>query len=191
MNQHDQLTAWHYAVDKVIGRAKEEVFTTLEIQQLIGSLCEVEGSPIQGISATIRQRDVVHVMPETGVCEGATPPAHGDPLVSEGGFSAHVSIHAWPTGGRPLATKHWYDKVVDFFRATWLPEVRERQVGLLDLKSSIVRACLPRSINRLAKQSPTIPVYAVYFDLDRFKQINTELHHEGGDPLCQDRCRVT
>lgn len=185
MNQHDQLTAWHAAVDKVIIRAKEEIFTTTEIQQLIGSLCEVEGSPIQGIAVTINQRDVVHVMPETGACEGAKPSVHRDPLVSEGGFSANVSIRAWPTGGRPLATKHWYDKVVDFFRATWLPEVRERQVGLLDLKSTPVRACLPRSINRLAKQSPTIPVYAVYFDLDRFKRVNTELHHEGGDAVLE------
>jgi diguanylate cyclase (GGDEF)-like protein len=181
MTHQDQLAAWHHAIDKVIKRAGEEIFTTKEIQQLIGEICEAEGSPIQGIDATISQREVVYVMPPTGICDGAKPPPHEDPLLAEEGYTAHVLIHAWPKEGRTLATKHWYNKVVDFFRATWLPEVRERQVGLLDLKAAAVRGRLVRSINRLVKQYPTQPVYAVYFDLDKFKQINTELHHDGGD----------
>jgi diguanylate cyclase (GGDEF)-like protein len=181
MTQQEQLNAWHNAIDKVIKRAGDEIFTTKEIQRLIGDLCAAEGSPIQGIAATIEQRDVVYVMPNTGICEGTEPPVHGDPLLPEEGFSARVSIRVWPKEGRALATKHWYNKVVDYFRATWLPDVRERQVGLLDLKSAVVRPRLPRSLNRLAKQFPTTPVYAVYIDLDRFKQINTELNHDTGD----------
>jgi len=181
MTQQDQLMAWHNAIDKIIKRAGEEIFTTKEIQRLIGDLCEADGSPLQGIDATIRQCEVVYVMPRTGICVGTEPPVHEDPLSTEDGFTAHVSIHAWPKEGRSLSSKLWYDKVVDFFRATWLPEVRERQVGLLDLKSAVVRPRLPRALTRLAKQDSTIPVYAVFIDLDRFKRINTELHHDVGD----------
>ena len=125
MTQQDQLTAWQNAIDKVIKRAGEEIFTTKEIQRLIEDLCEADSSPLQGIDATIKQCEVVYVLPKTGICEGAEPPIHEDPLSTEDGISARVSIHAWPKDGRAVASKHWYDKVVDFFRATWLPEVRE------------------------------------------------------------------
>jgi len=181
MTQQERLATWNTAVDKVIKRAGEEVFTTKEIQKLVGELCELDSSPIQGIRATIKQKEVIYEMPETGICDGSTPSVQQDPLLAEEAITAHVSIHAWPQEGHRLATEQWYNKVLDFFRATWLPEVRERQVGLLDLKLPLVRSRLTRSINRLVKEHPALPVYAVYFDLDKFKQMNSELHHGGAD----------
>jgi diguanylate cyclase (GGDEF)-like protein len=169
--------SWERKADAVIAEIGRRLLSYDEMDHYIGELVSAPNSPFAAITVVVHAGD-----PFDEVTFGES--GDGDPdstTVTFGNSDAYGRISLWPaTTPGPMDRTRVNSKVINFVRAFWRSDGRDRVSTILNSQRGEVQQSLENAIAGWAQAGQ---VALIFGDIDHFKAWNDQRHQIEGDRL--------